>query len=179
MLVFLQVLLGVVFVAAGVAKLGERYALLRLLRDTLRLPHRLAKAASRILPWLELALGIALAFGISVRVAAIAASALLVVFTLGLAFARLQGHRQLDCGCFGRSSESDRTSLLIARNALFLVPAVVLLADNGAVSLPEHVVLLLFAVGLLTLLELVRGARDVSRIRREILEYRQRMLAGK
>ena len=178
-LLFLQVLLGIVFVAAGIAKLEERYALLRLLRDTLRLPHAFAKITSRTLPWLELVLGVTLLLGVAARAATMAAFALLLVFTLGLTMARLRGHRELDCGCFGRSSQSDTTTVLIARNLLFLSPAVVLLWSGPAsATLSEHVVLVLIAAGLFSLPALVRGLRQVARIRRDIVEYNRRLLSG-
>jgi len=179
-LVFLQVLLGIVFVAAGIAKLEERYALLRLLRDTLRLPHALAKITSRTLPWFELALGVALLLGVAARVVTMLAFTLLVVFTLGLATARLRGHRELDCGCFGRSNQSDTTTVLIARNLLFLSPAVVLLwSDAASATLSERLILALVAAGIFSLPALVRGLRQVARMRRDIVEYTERLLSGK
>jgi uncharacterized membrane protein YphA (DoxX/SURF4 family) len=56
-----------------------------------------------ILPWLELACGLALLAGVWVRPAALWVGALLLVFSLALAI-NLVRHRPVDCGCFGSST---------------------------------------------------------------------------
>jgi uncharacterized membrane protein YphA (DoxX/SURF4 family) len=67
---------------------------------------------ARVLPWMELALGLLLIAGIGLRWVASITSALLVVFMIALARAAILG-LAINCGCFGESSVDPATELLL------------------------------------------------------------------
>lgn len=92
---------------------------------------------------------------LDVAVAPLAAVALGIVFTLGLARARARGIKRLDCGCFGARVRG--TNVLILRALAFTG-----LAGMGALaldlSLPSRGSLVLIALAVLAALVLVLGA---------------------
>ncbi|MCU1603716.1 MAG: mauE [Modestobacter sp.] len=95
-----RLLLGGVFVIAGLLKLPDPAAAVRAVRAYRLLAEALVGPVAFGLPVVEIAVGLALLAGIFVRTAAIAAAALLVVFLVGVGSAWARG-LQIDCGCFG------------------------------------------------------------------------------
>jgi len=95
------------------------------------MPEWMAVAAAHILPWVELALGIALIAGIWQRLTATAATALLAVFFTAMVHAYQPDPKlgqQISCGCFGLGEPiSGRTLLrdgtLLAISAALMVAA--------------------------------------------------------
>jgi uncharacterized membrane protein YphA (DoxX/SURF4 family) len=76
------------------------------------LPLWAVQLVARVLPWLEVALGVFLIAGIGLRWVASITTALLVVFMIALARAAILG-LAINCGCFGQSSVSPATELLL------------------------------------------------------------------
>lgn len=99
-----RVLVGGVFVVAGVLKLPDPAEAMRAVRAYRLLPEVLVAPVAFGLPVLEIAVGLALLAGVFVRTAAIASAVLLVVFigAVGSAWAR---GLQIDCGCFGNGGQ--------------------------------------------------------------------------
>jgi len=96
-----RILLGAVFVYAAYTKLRESFLLFAMAIDAYKLlPEAGAVALARVLPWAELALGIALIAGVFPRLVTTAATGLLGVFLAVMAYAYRQG-QQISCGCFG------------------------------------------------------------------------------
>jgi len=99
-----RVLLGGVFVYAAYTKLRADPLLFAMAIDAYKvMPEGMAIGAARVLPWVELALGIALVVGIWLRVTATAATALLAVFFTAMVHAYQPDAKegQISCGCFG------------------------------------------------------------------------------
>jgi uncharacterized membrane protein YphA (DoxX/SURF4 family)/peroxiredoxin len=115
------VLAGVLLVAA-VAKLADRAGARRSL-EAFGVPAALAPAAAVALPVAELLVGAALVPVATAWVAALAATALLVSFSVAIAVAIRRGV-QADCHCFGRLSSEHVGRGTLARNLALLVPAV-------------------------------------------------------
>lgn len=92
--------LGVLFVAAGVAKLGQRRLFASAVRRYRVLPESVVGPVAAGLPWLELGVGGLLIGGIALPVVAVAAAGMLVVFAAGMALNLGRG-RRIDCGCRG------------------------------------------------------------------------------
>src|SRR5205814_845409 len=69
-------------------------------------PEWLSKAIGYGLPVLELAIGILLVVGVTVRVSAAVSAFLLLVFLVGLVQAAARDI-QLECGCFGGGGSTD------------------------------------------------------------------------
>jgi uncharacterized membrane protein YphA (DoxX/SURF4 family) len=99
-----RLLLGGVFVVAGVLKLPDPAAAVRAVRAYQLLPESLVGPVAFGLPVIEIAVGLALLLGVFVRTASIASAVLLAVFigAVGSAWAR---GLQIDCGCFGNGGQ--------------------------------------------------------------------------
>ena len=95
-----RLVLGGVFVVAGILKLPDPAAAVRAVRAYRLLPESLVAPVAYGLPMLEIVVGLALLAGIFVRTAAIASAVLLVVFLAAVGSAWARG-LQIDCGCFG------------------------------------------------------------------------------
>src|SRR5713101_3384079 len=97
----LRLALGAVFVYAAYTKLRQSWLLFALSIDSYQLlPEWGVLTLARMLPWLELAVGLLLIVGLWLRYAAIAATLLLGLFfgVMVWSYARGTG---IDCGCFG------------------------------------------------------------------------------
>ena len=95
-----RVVLGVVLLVAGAAKIVDPQASVAAVRAYELLPDGVATGVGWGLPFVEVALGVLLLAGIAVRPAALATAALLAVFVVAVASAAARG-LSIDCGCFG------------------------------------------------------------------------------
>ena len=95
-----RLLLGGVFVVAGLLKLPDPAEAVRAVRAYRLLPEVLVGPVAFGLPVVEVAVGLALLAGVFVRTAAVASALLLAVFLVGVGSAWARG-LQIDCGCFG------------------------------------------------------------------------------
>jgi uncharacterized membrane protein YphA (DoxX/SURF4 family) len=124
-----RLLLGVVFVYAGVLKLPDPAAAERAVRAYRLLPETLVGAAAFGLPVLEIAVGLALLAGVFVRTAAVATSVLLALYIAAIGSVWARG-LSIDCGCFGTGGQvaAGRTHYPaeIARDAALLLVALAL-----------------------------------------------------
>ena len=113
-----RVLLGTVFVYAAYTKLRQSHFLFAMAIMSYKvLPESGALFLSRVLPWFELALGLALVSGILLRYTAATASVLLTVF-FGLMTRSYLAGQQISCGCFGIGEAL--TPRTLARDGLLL-----------------------------------------------------------
>lgn len=100
-----RIILGVVFIYAAYVKLKDPWELFALAISQYQLlPLKMVEYVARTLPWLELAVGILLVTGYWLRVAATAASALLLTFFVLMIRADLMG-MAINCGCFGGTDD--------------------------------------------------------------------------
>ena len=129
-LLIARVALGLIFLYAAYAKL--HYAGAWHLRDyhflfafginsyELLSPDN-ALLLARVLPWLEVALGLLLVSGVALRWVGSVTTVLLIVFMYALARAALKG-LAINCGCFGNESTSPARELGL--DSLLLITAV-------------------------------------------------------
>jgi uncharacterized membrane protein YphA (DoxX/SURF4 family) len=96
--------LGVVWLVAGLLKVGDPAAAERAVRAYDLLPEALVPAVAHGQPFLEIALGLLLIAGVAVRELAAVSVVLLVLFMAAVASAWARG-LQIDCGCFGGGGE--------------------------------------------------------------------------
>src|SRR5262245_37704984 len=96
--------IGGLLLIAGVPKVRDRAAMLRVVRGYRVLPAVLGRLVAVGWPYTEIAVGSLLVTGLVARPAAAAASLLFLVFFAGLAINLLRGRRDLDCGCFSFAS---------------------------------------------------------------------------
>ena len=126
-LLFARLLLASVFLLAGLAKLGD-LAGSRQAVTAFGVPERLARPMGTVLPFIELAAGMALIPSATARFGALLALALLVVFAGAIALALANG-REPDCHCFGQLRSAPASWRTLLRDAgLAAVAAFVLAA---------------------------------------------------
>ena len=94
-----------IFLYSGYAKLREPWLQFEISLESFKaLPEYMLEPIARVMPWLEVALGIALLTGILARWFALIASLLLAVFVGAAARAYAMG-LVVDCGCFGSGGD--------------------------------------------------------------------------
>jgi uncharacterized membrane protein YphA (DoxX/SURF4 family) len=120
----LRLVLAGVFLYAAWTKLRQPWLVFALSIDAYQLlPEWAVLATARVLPWLELAIGVLLLAGVWLRYVSIVAAAILAVFfaTMLLSFGKGMG---IDCGCFGVGEPL--TAKTLARDGLLLGMAIML-----------------------------------------------------
>jgi peroxiredoxin len=111
-----QLLLAVVFAVAAVAKLADRPGTRRAI-EAFGAPPRSAAAGSLLLPVAELAIAAALVPAATARWGALAAVALLVIFSVAIA-RTLRAGSAPDCNCFGGLTQTEVGRGTLIRNLL-------------------------------------------------------------
>jgi hypothetical protein len=117
-----QILIGLLFAWAALAKLGDLDAFATQLHNFRMVPIAAENLLAVTLPWIELIAALALILGVEARSGAVVVTFLLAVFTLGIVVALLRG-LDIECGCFG-TSDASRVSLgKVLQNVGMLVVA--------------------------------------------------------
>jgi uncharacterized membrane protein YphA (DoxX/SURF4 family) len=98
-----RVAVGVVFVAAALAKIGDPAAFATQVHHFHLAPLVSENAIAVLLPWVELLTGLALVLGIRARSGAWLAAGFMAAFTLAVASAMAR-HLNFECGCFGTAN---------------------------------------------------------------------------
>ena len=117
--VIASIILGGVMCVAGGSKIamGDRWPVEA---QALGAP----KAIAPVVPWIEIALGALLIVQIQPEVVGVLTLALLMTFTLLIARQLQKGHRPV-CACFGSWSSKPLSGKHVARNAGFIVLALI------------------------------------------------------
>jgi len=95
-----QLVLGAVFIAAGLPKALDPPDFAKAIWNYQLFPACSIHPTALVLPWLEILCGLALCLGIWTRAAASWIAALLLAFTVALSI-NLARHHPVACGCFG------------------------------------------------------------------------------
>jgi uncharacterized membrane protein YphA (DoxX/SURF4 family) len=121
-----RLVIGGVFAAAALTKIGDPQATVRAVRAYDLLPEAVVQPLGYALPYVELVLALLLVVGLGVRVVVAVAAGLLVVFIGGVASAWARG-LQIDCGCFGGGGATDdpKYAVEIVRDVALLGAALV------------------------------------------------------
>jgi uncharacterized membrane protein YphA (DoxX/SURF4 family) len=131
-----QFCLAVTLGAAGVGKLRDAAGFRRALTDYRVLPAPAIPWIAQAMPWVELAVALALFFGYLPRLAATAALALLAAFSLA-AVANLRRGRRVACGCHSPGGTGTIGAGMLARNiALALLAAFALANAQSGTGVP-------------------------------------------
>jgi uncharacterized membrane protein YphA (DoxX/SURF4 family) len=120
----IRILLALILLWAGLAKLRRPDAFQLLVLEYQVLPNNLARPFGQVLPYAEILIGLSLLLGFRIRFGALCACALLVLFIIAIAMNLLRG-RKLSCMCFGRNRGTIGWSQ-IYRNLSLLFIAVVI-----------------------------------------------------
>ena len=122
----LRLVMGVVFLVAGLSKLSNLAIAELSVKSYQLLPNDVAAVVGVVLPILEVALAVLLLLGVGTRVTAILLSVMLVAFIVGIGSLWARGIIA-QCGCFGGTlimTEAPSYPLEIARDCLMLLATV-------------------------------------------------------
>jgi putative oxidoreductase len=103
LLVAFRLVLGGLFIYAGVVKVLDPLDFAQNIRNYRLVGQSLSFVVAVVLPWLEILAGVVLAAGIWKRASALIISGLLVFFLL-LTLVTIARGLDVDCGCFGALS---------------------------------------------------------------------------
>ena len=95
-----RLVVGAVWVVAGLLKLPDPAGNVRAVRAYQLLPESVVPTVGYALPLAEILIGACLLLGLVTRVMAVLSALLLVAFVIGIASAWARG-LQIECGCFG------------------------------------------------------------------------------
>jgi uncharacterized membrane protein YphA (DoxX/SURF4 family) len=95
-----RLVVGAVWIWAGVTKLPDPTVTVRAVRAYEILPESVVPLVGHALPVCEVVLGATLVAGVLVRVGGVLSALLLLAFVIGIASVWARGI-QIDCGCFG------------------------------------------------------------------------------
>ncbi len=116
-----RLVLALIFVVAGLAKLADLAGSRQALRD-FGVPARLATPLGTLLPLAELAVAVALVPTVSAWWGALGALVLLLLFVVGIGYNLTQG-RQPDCHCFGQLHSAPAGWSTLVRNLVLAAVA--------------------------------------------------------
>jgi uncharacterized membrane protein YphA (DoxX/SURF4 family) len=105
-----RLLVGVVFLVAGVLKIGNHTGMMNAMNAYEVLPDGIMSPLAYLLPILEIVAGAMLILGLFTRFTGALASALLVAFLTGLVQAKTRG-LEIDCGCFAIGGSSPKQGI--------------------------------------------------------------------
>lgn len=135
----LRLVLGAIFIVAGAGKIGHATDFAAQIAGFRILPEPAIAPLALMLPFLELLLGGYLIVGLFTRAAAWIAAALLLTFDAAIASAVVRG-MSVSCGCFGPQDKSVTTWAEVARDAVFVVLAVIVaLRAPGTLALDRRI----------------------------------------
>lgn len=117
---------GLIFALAGVAHWQHRRLLVGVVGNYRLLPDALVGPVAALLPWGELAVGLALLMGPFslpvARVGAVAGGGLLILFGWAMAVNLRRGRSHIDCGCGHAELRQSLNGWLVARNLALALP---------------------------------------------------------
>lgn len=128
-----RVLLGFVFIIASIDKIAAPETFAASIQAYQSVPLAVVNLIAIVLPWVELASGILLAAGVSIRANASIVGVLLAGFLVLIGTAMARG-LNIDCGCFGAAHETligwpkiiEDTGLLLLAIQLIVYPRSIL-----------------------------------------------------
>jgi putative oxidoreductase len=135
----LRIVLGAIFIVAGSSKIGHPSLFAAEIAGFRILPQVVIAPLALVLPYLEVLLGAYLILGLFTRPAAWIAVVLLALFDGAIASAVVRG-MTVNCGCFGPNDTTVTTWSEVARDAAFVVLAlVVALRAPGMLALDHRI----------------------------------------
>jgi len=135
-LLLIRLFLAAIFALAGIGKLLDLQGSEKAVKD-FGVPENLAKPFSVLLPVAEILIAVFLLFVQTSWLGAIGGFLLLLVFIGGMLFQMAKGNAP-DCHCFGQIHSEPVSAKSLIRNAVFAVPAFVLVvsgSENQGLSL--------------------------------------------
>ncbi len=130
---------GLVFVLGAVGKLRHAAIFPGVVANYRLLPAAAVAPAALLLPWTELAIGLALIAG-ERRVAPVLAAALLLLFAGAMALNLRRGRSHIDCGCGTSTLRQPLRRALVVRNLLMAAAIATVPLAGGELMPAERLV---------------------------------------
>ncbi len=135
----LRLVLGAIFIVAGASKIGHGAEFAAQIAGFRILPQPVIAPMALALPFLEVLLGGYLVLGLFTRTAGWIAVLLLALFDGAIASAVIRG-MTVSCGCFGPNDKTVTTWAEVARDAIFVLLAVIVaLRAPGTLALDRRI----------------------------------------
>jgi uncharacterized membrane protein YphA (DoxX/SURF4 family) len=135
----LRIAIGGILIVAGAFKIGHGAEFAQQIAMFRLLPQPVVAPLALLLPFVEVLVGAYLVVGLFTRASAWVAAALFLIFDAAIASAVVRG-LTLSCGCFGPSDKSVTTWAEVARDAIFIVLAVIVaLRSPGTLALDRRI----------------------------------------
>jgi putative oxidoreductase len=131
-----RLILGVIFVYAGLVKIADPLGFAHVLYNYHILPGWMINPLAICLPWIEVMAGAGLLAGIMIPGGALVVSGMLAIFAVVIGISLIRG-LGIACGCFSTSASAEPISwLYVARDLLLLGMGIhIFLFDQGYASL--------------------------------------------
>ncbi|HPW19087.1 MAG TPA: MauE/DoxX family redox-associated membrane protein [Candidatus Aminicenantes bacterium] len=129
LLLVFRVVLGGLFIYAGVVKVVDPLGFAQDIRNYRLVGQSLSFLAALVLPWLEILAGAFLVSGVCRRGAALAITVLLVFFIV-LTLVTMARGLDVDCGCFGSLSRKSGWSVVLEDLGMLALGLSLLLAPG-------------------------------------------------
>ena len=117
----LRVVVGLLFVVAGVAKMFDTMGFARIIGNYHLVPSSWVMPLAILIPYLELAIGLMILLDFYRRLAIIVGSILIIIFTTVSMYMYLKTGVASDCGCYGKLIIRKNNLALLIENSLILV----------------------------------------------------------
>jgi uncharacterized membrane protein YphA (DoxX/SURF4 family) len=131
----IAILIGALFVYAGVVKIIDPFAFARDIDNYKMLPWRLGVFLALYLPWLEILCGLALITRVLYRGGIFIVTTLMSLFIIASIVAKARG-LDVSCGCFGHASTYLNFSWHLVLDIALLIGLVVLCKSQSTASKP-------------------------------------------
>ncbi|WP_047530403.1 MauE/DoxX family redox-associated membrane protein [Pseudomonas sp. 11/12A] len=115
--------IAVLLASAATHKVRAPARFARQLADYQLLPDSLVRPVARLVPLLELAIAFALLVPVSRSWAALSAASLLALYAAAIGINLWRGRRDIDCGCAGPDQAQPLRPVLLLRNSVLVVLA--------------------------------------------------------
>jgi len=112
MLFLFRLIVGGVFIWAGLLKILDPLAFVQSISDYRVFPREISFFAGLVLPWIEVICGVLVIAGIWQRASALILSGHLCAFLALIIVTMIRGI-EIDCGCFGSLSQSVDYKLIV------------------------------------------------------------------
>ncbi|MEA2006376.1 MAG: MauE/DoxX family redox-associated membrane protein [Acidobacteriota bacterium] len=128
-LYFFRIIVGGVFIWAGVLKIIDPLGFAQSIANYRLFPVWMAFFLALVIPWIELICGVLLILGLFPRTSSLVLSLFLFAFIVLISSAILRG-LNIDCGCFGSFSQKVDYSLLLVDGMLFGMSTLLFLSSG-------------------------------------------------
>jgi uncharacterized membrane protein YphA (DoxX/SURF4 family) len=122
----LRILVGGIFILAGIPKILDPAAFSQTIANYQILPAALINPAAIFLPWLELVTGVMIIAGFWLKGALVIYNLLMLTFISVLIFNTMRG-LDISCGCFSQGNGEVINIGTIIRDGLIIIPSAYLL----------------------------------------------------